>query len=64
MVVVSYCQGCPRLALVNSLEGLSLPWNSAAINWPAWYDLVVDWAIKLQHKQKQKVLLGALLESF
>ena len=49
-VVVSYCWGRPCLILVN-LEGLSLPRNSATINWPAWHDLVVDWAIKLQHKQ-------------
>ena len=41
----------PRLVLVNRLEGLSLPRNSATINWPAWHDLVVDWAVKLQHKQ-------------
>ena len=50
MVVVSYCRGRPRLVLVNCLEGLSLPRNSATINWPAQHDLVVDWAVKLQHK--------------
>ena len=50
-VVVSYCRGRPRLVLVNRLEGLSLPRNSATINWPARHDLVVDWAVKLQHKQ-------------
>ena len=31
-VVVSYCRGRPRLVLVNRLEGLSLPRNSATIN--------------------------------
>ena len=51
MVVVSYCRGRPRLVLVNRLEGLSLPRNSATINRPAWHDLVVDRAVKLQHKQ-------------
>ena len=51
MVVVSYCRGRPRLVLVNHLEDLSLPRNSATINWPAWHDLVVDRAVKLQHKQ-------------
>ena len=30
-VVVSYCRGRPRLVLVNRLEGLSLPRNSATI---------------------------------
>ena len=30
--IVSYCRGRPRLVLVNRLEGLSLPWNSATIN--------------------------------
>ena len=30
--VVSYCQGRPCLVLVNRLEGLSLPRNSASIN--------------------------------
>ena len=54
MVVVSYCRGRPRLVLVNRLEGLSLPRNSATINWPARHDLVVDWAVKLQHKQNKK----------
>ena len=39
------------LSTVNRLEGLSLPRNSATINWPAWHDLDVDWAVKLQHKQ-------------
>ena len=51
MVVVSYYGGCLRLVLVNRLKGLSLPRNSANINWPAQCDLVVDWAIKLQRKQ-------------
>ena len=50
-VIVSYFRGRPRLVLLNCLEGLSLPRNSATINWPAWHDLVVDWAVKLQHKQ-------------
>ena len=50
-VVVSYCWGRPRLVLVNRLEGLSLPRNSTTINWPARHDLVVDWAVKPQHKQ-------------
>ena len=50
MVVVSYCRGRPHLVLVNGLEGLSLPRNSATINWLAWHDLVVDWAVKLQRK--------------
>ena len=50
-MVVSYCQGRPRLVLVNCLEGLSLPRNSTTINWPARHDLVVDWAVKSQHKQ-------------
>ena len=50
-VVVSYCRGRPRLVLVNRLEGLSLPRNSTTINWPARHDLVVDWAVKPQHKQ-------------
>ena len=54
-VVVSYCQGHPHLVLVNSLEGLSLPRNNVTINWPAWHDLVVDWAVKLQHKQKAMI---------
>ena len=54
-----YCRGRPRLVLVNRLEGLSLPRNSATINWPARHDLVVDWAVKLQHKQT-KPLLGSL----
>ena len=31
-VVVSYCRGHPLLVLVNRLEGLSLPRNSATIN--------------------------------
>ena len=52
MVVVSYCQGCPHLALVNRLEGLSLPRNSAAINWPARHDRVVNWAVKLPTQTK------------
>ena len=51
MVVVSYCRGRPRLVLVNRLEGLSLPRNSTIINWPAQHDLVIDWAVKRQHKQ-------------
>ena len=51
-VDVSYCRGYPRLVLVNRLEGLSLPRNSATINWPALHDLVVDWGVKLQHKHK------------
>ena len=51
MVVVSYCRGRPRLVLVNRLEGLSLPRNSTTINWPARHDLIVDWAVKPQHKQ-------------
>ena len=51
VVAVSYCQGRPRLELVNRLEDLSLPRNSTTYNWPARYDLVVDWAVKLQHKQ-------------
>ena len=55
MVVVSYCQGRPCLVLVNRLEGLSLPRNSTAIIWPARHDLVVDWAIKPQHKQTNKI---------
>ena len=50
-VVVSYCRGRPRLVLLYRLEDLSLPRNSATINWPARHDLVVDWAVKLQHKQ-------------
>ena len=37
------------LVLVNRLEGLSLP--STTIYWPARHDLVVDWAVKPQHKQ-------------
>ena len=41
----NYCRGCPRLVLVNRL-GLSLPKNSATINWPARHDLIVDWALK------------------
>ena len=48
------CQLLPRttcLVLVNCLEGLLLP--SATINWPARHDLVVDWDVKLQHKQTQ-----------
>ena len=52
MVVVSYCKGRPRLVLVDRLEGLSLPRNSATINWPARHDLVVDWAVKPQDKKK------------
>ena len=52
MVVVSYCRGRPRLVLVNRLEGLSLPENSAIINWLAQHDLVVDWVVKLQHIQR------------
>ena len=36
-----------RLILVNRLEGLSLPRNSATINGPARHGLVVDWAVKL-----------------
>ena len=56
VVVVSYCWGRPRLVLVNHLEGLSLPRNSATINWPARHDLVVDWAVKLQHKQQTRVM--------
>ena len=50
------CQLLPRttcLVLVNCFEGLSLPRNSATINQPARHDLVVDWAVKLQHKQTQ-----------
>ena len=50
-VVVSYCRGRPRLVLVKRLEGLSLPRNSTTINWPARHDLVVDCAVKPQHKQ-------------
>ena len=45
-VVGSYCRGRPRLVLVYRLEGLSLPRNSATINWQAQHDLVVDWAVK------------------
>ena len=30
-VVVSYCHGRPHLVLVNRLEGLSLPRNSATL---------------------------------
>ena len=44
----------PRLVRVNRLEGLSLPRNSATINWPAGHDLVVDWAVNLQHKQTNR----------
>ena len=51
MVVVSYCRGRPRLVLLNRLEHLSLPRNSATINWLARHDLIVDWAVKLPHKQ-------------
>ena len=47
------CQLHPRLVLVNRLEDLSLPKNSAIINWPAQHDLVVDWAVKLQPKQSK-----------
>ena len=50
-VIVSYCRGRPRLVL-SYLEGVSLPRNSATINWLARHDVVVDWAVKLQHKQK------------
>ena len=49
------CQ-LPRLVLVNCLEGLSLPRNSATINWLAQHDLIVDWAVKLQHKQTNKII--------
>ena len=42
---------CPRLVLVNRLDGLSLPRNSATNNGPARHDLVVDWAVKRQHMQ-------------
>ena len=35
----------------SSACGLSLPRNSATINWQVWHDLVVDWAVKRQHKQ-------------
>ena len=52
--VVSYCRGHLSLLLVNRLEGLSLPRNSATINWPARHDLV-DWAVKLQHKQTKAI---------
>ena len=31
-VVASYCRGRPHLVLVNRLEGLSMPRNSATIN--------------------------------
>ena len=55
-IVVSYCRGRPCLVLVNRLEGLSLPRNSTTINWPAWHDLVVDWAIKPQRKQNIAIL--------
>ena len=47
-----YCQGRPRLVLINCLEGLSLPRNSATINWPARHDFVADWTVKLWHKNK------------
>ena len=57
MVVVSYCQGRPRLVRFNRLEGLSLPRNSATINWRAWHDLVVDWAVKL-NTNKQNVTIS------
>ena len=50
-VVVSYCRGRPRLVLFNRLEGLNLPRKSTTINWPALHDLVVDWAVRPQHKQ-------------
>ena len=53
MVVVSYCQGRPRLVLVNRLEGLSMPRKSATINWLARHDLVVDRAEKIQHNKTQ-----------
>ena len=55
LVVVIYCRGRPRLVLVNCLEDLSLPRNSTTINLSARHDLVVDWAIKLQHKQTKKI---------
>ena len=42
--------------LVNRLDGLSLPRNSATINWLARHDLIVDWAVKLQHKQTNSAL--------
>ena len=64
MVVVSYCRGRPRLVLVNRLEGLSLPKNSTTINWPARHDLIVDWAIKLQHKQINFIQTFGPLVSF
>ena len=51
--VVSYCRGRPRLVLVNRLECLSLPRNRTTIDWPARHDLVVDWAVKPQHKQTE-----------
>ena len=63
-VVVSYCQGRPRLVLVNRLEGLNLPRNSATINWPARHDLVVDWAVKLHHKQTNIYLKGDIVLIF
>ena len=36
--------------LTSSLFGRQLN-RTATINWPARHDLVVDWAVKLQHKQ-------------
>ena len=54
-IVVSYCRGRHPLVLVNCLEGLSLPRNSATINWSAQHDLIVDWAVKLQHKQTNTI---------
>ena len=56
--VVSYCRERPRLVLVNRLEGLSLPRNSASINWPARHDIVVDWAVKLNTNKQNNIWIS------
>ena len=50
-------RGRPRLVLVNRLEGLSLPRNSAIINWPARHDLVVEWSVKLPTQTNKQTIL-------
>ena len=49
------CHLLPRTSSLSTgyrLEGLSLPRNSATINWLARHDLIVDWAIKLPTQTK------------
>ena len=51
------------LVLINRL-GLSLPRKSATINWPVPHDLIVDWAVKLQHKQTRSILYQYISYNF